>query len=76
VAWEYNKVRPVPGPEAAMQIRGDRKLRSLDTPYGRLSSVICFDADFPQLLRQAGALGTDILLDPSNDWRAIDSWHT
>jgi apolipoprotein N-acyltransferase len=69
-------VRPVPGPEAAMQIRGDRKLRSLDTPYGRLSSVICFDADFPQLLRQAGALGTDILLDPSNDWRAIDSWHT
>jgi len=76
VAWEYNKVRPVPGPEAAMQIRGDRKLRSLDTPYGRLSSVICFDADFPQLLRQAGALGTDILLDPSNDWRAIDPWHT
>lgn len=76
VAWEYNKVRPVPGPEAAMQIRGDGKLRSLDTPYGRLSSVICFDADFPQLLRQAGALGTDILLDPSNDWRAIDPWHT
>ncbi len=76
VAWEYNKVRPVPGPEAAMQIRSDGKLRSLDTPYGRLSSVICFDADFPQLLAQAGALGADIVLDPSNDWRAIDPWHT
>lgn len=76
VAWEYNKVRPVPGPEAAMQIRGDGRLRSLDTPYGRLSSVICFDADFPQLLAQAGALGADIVLDPSNDWRAIDPWHT
>jgi apolipoprotein N-acyltransferase len=76
VAWEYNKARPVPGPEAAMQIRGDSKLRSLDTPYGRLSSVICFDADFPQLLAQAGALRADILLDPSNDWRAIDPWHT
>jgi apolipoprotein N-acyltransferase len=76
VAWEYNKVCPVPGPEAAMQIRGDGKLRILDTPYGRLSSVICFDADFPQLLAQAGALGADIVLDPSNDWRAIDPWHT
>jgi apolipoprotein N-acyltransferase len=76
VAWEYNKVRPVPGPEAAMQIRGDGKLRSLDTPYGHLSSVICFDADFPQLLAQAGSLGADIVLDPSNDWRTIDPWHT
>jgi len=75
-AWQYHKTRPVPGPEAAMQIRGDGKLRELDTPYGRLSSVICFDADFPQLLTQAGALGADVLLDPSGDWRAIDPWHT
>lgn len=40
------------------------------------SSVICFDADFPQLLAQAGRLKTDLLLDPSNDWKAIDPWHT
>ena len=59
-----------------MQIRGDGRLRTLGTPYGRLSSVICFDADFPGLLAQAGALGADIVLDPSNDWRAIDPWHT
>jgi apolipoprotein N-acyltransferase len=76
VAWEYNKARPVPGPEAAMQVRGDGKLRALDTPYGRLSSIICFDGDFPQLLAQAGALRADVMLDPSNDWRAIDPWHT
>jgi len=76
VAWEYNKARPVPGPEAAMQIPGDGKLRVLDTPYGRLSSIICFDGDFPQLLAQAGSLGADVVLDPSNDWRAIDPWHT
>lgn len=76
VAWEYNKAYPVPGPEAEMQIRGDGKLRALDTPYGRLSSIICFDGDFPQLLMQAGALGADVVLDPSNDWRAIDPWHT
>ena len=76
VAWEYFKARPVPGGEAAVSITKDGRLRSLDTPYGRLSSVICFDADFPQLLAQAGALGADVVLDPSNDWRAIDPWHT
>lgn len=76
VAWEYNKARPVPGPEAALQVRGDGKLQELDTPYGRLSSIICFDGDFPHLLAQAGVLRADVMLDPSNDWRAIDPWHT
>lgn len=76
VAWEYYKAHPVPGAEAAISVTKDGKLPSLDTPYGRLSSVICFDADFPQLLAQAGALGSDVVLDPSNDWAAIDPWHT
>jgi apolipoprotein N-acyltransferase len=76
VAWEYNKAHPVPGGEAAHQVPGDGKLRELDTPYGRLSSIICYDGDFPQLLAQAGALGADVVIDPSNDWRAIDPWHT
>jgi apolipoprotein N-acyltransferase len=76
IAWEYNKAHPVPGPEAALQVRGDGKLRALDTPFGRLSSIICYDGDFPQLLAQAGALRADVMLDPSNDWQAIDPWHT
>ena len=75
-AWEFFKAHPVPGGEEAISIRGNGKVRVLDTPYGRLSSVICFDADFPQLLAQAGRLGTDLLLDPSNDWKAIDPLHT
>jgi apolipoprotein N-acyltransferase len=76
VAWEFYKARPVPGGEAAMSITRDGKLRALDTPFGRLTSVICFDADFPRLLAQAGDLRADIVLDPSNDWKAIDPWHT
>jgi apolipoprotein N-acyltransferase len=75
-AWEYFKAHPVPGGEAAMSITRDGKLHALDTPYGRLSSVICYDADFPRLLAQAGDLRADIVLDPSNDWKAIDPWHT
>jgi apolipoprotein N-acyltransferase len=76
IAWDYDKARPVPGPDARHQVPGDGKLRIVDTPYGRLSSIICFDGDFPQLLAQAGALQTDVMLDPSSDWRAIDPWHT
>jgi apolipoprotein N-acyltransferase len=76
IAWEYHKAHPVPGPDAAVQFRGDGKLRELDTQYGRLSSIICFDGDFPQLLAQAGILHVDVVLDPSNDWREIDPWHT
>lgn len=76
VAWEYNKAHPVAGSDASQQIRGDGKLRVLQTPYGRVSSIICFDGDFPQLLSQAGAMKVDLILDPSKDWRAIDPWHT
>jgi apolipoprotein N-acyltransferase len=46
-----------------------------DTPYGRLATVICFDADFPALVRQAGRARADILLVPSNDWRPVDTIH-
>ena len=59
-----------------MAAPSDGKLRILDTPFGRLSAAICFDADFPQTLRQAGLLNTDIVLNPSNEWAAIDPWHT
>lgn len=65
VAWEYLKSRPVPGFERS--VRGDGHLPLLDTPYGRISAAICYDMDFPNLIRQAGAAGVDLLLAPSND---------
>jgi apolipoprotein N-acyltransferase len=75
-AWEFFKAHPVPGREAAISIKGDGKMRAIDTQHGRLSAAICFDADFPRLLAQGGRLRADIVLDPSNDWKAIDPWHT
>jgi apolipoprotein N-acyltransferase len=76
LAWKFVKAHPVPGGEAAISMRGDGQLKFTDSAFGRISSVICFDADSVQLLHQAGSGGADVMLVPSNDWRAIDPWHT
>jgi apolipoprotein N-acyltransferase len=72
VAWEYRKSKRVPGEPIAP---GPGQVRILDTPYGRLAAVICFDADFPSLIRQAGKAGADVLLVSANDWPAIAQIH-
>lgn len=38
------------------------ELMFLDTPYGRISTAVCFDMDFPGLIRQAGRNKVDIML--------------
>jgi apolipoprotein N-acyltransferase len=73
VVWRYQKAHPVPGEPFPP---GDGKVTTVQTPYGRLSNVICFDADFPGTLRQAGQAGADIMLVPGNDWQEIDPYHT
>jgi apolipoprotein N-acyltransferase len=55
---------------------GDGRLKTITTPFGTLSAVICRDLDFPAAIRQAGRNGTDILLAPSFDWYEIDPFHT
>jgi apolipoprotein N-acyltransferase len=76
IAWQYFKARPTPGPEMAMAVASDGKLRVMNTAYGQLSAAICYDTDFPSFMKQAGALRTGILLSPAGDWRAIDPRHT
>ena len=55
---------------------GDGKLKTVNTPYGVLSAVICWDADYPAVLRQAGQNGSGLMLDPSSDGLPIDPIHT
>lgn len=74
--WKFLKAHPVPGGEASISMSGDGRLPFTESPFGRLSAVICFDADSVQLLQQAGRGGADLVLIPSNDWEAIDPWHT
>jgi apolipoprotein N-acyltransferase len=76
--FDYAKQNPVPGGEAASSIIPvhDYRLPAVQTPTGRIAGAICFDMDFPSFIRQAGVSQTDILLDPSGDWQAIDPLHT
>ena len=69
----YHKARPVPGdPEQG----ADLHLAVRQTGFGRLAGAICFDADFPGLIRDAGRGRADLLIIPSSDWQAIDPIHT
>jgi apolipoprotein N-acyltransferase len=54
---------------------GDGVLRIVDTAYGRISAVICWDLDFPAVIAQAGAQDVDILLSVAADWEGIDPLH-
>jgi apolipoprotein N-acyltransferase len=61
--------------EAGRRI-GDRKLRTVATPFGVLSGAICYDADYPVVIKQTAGNGTGLLIVPSKDWLEIDPVHT
>jgi apolipoprotein N-acyltransferase len=57
-------------------VEGDKRLKSVTTPYGNISGIICWDADFPAVARQLGKQETDIVFNPASDWKEIDPLHT
>ena len=67
-AWRYEKTI------SWYPSQSDGKVPLVDTPYGRLASVICFDMDYPNLIRQAR--NADIMLVPAFDTLKIDDYHT
>lgn len=70
VRWTYRKQHPIPGLEN--YVAGTAPAPVITTPYGRLSTIICYDADFPADAR----IDTDILLVPGGDWPEIGRTHT
>jgi apolipoprotein N-acyltransferase len=54
---------------------GDGILRTMETPYGTLSGIICWDSFFQKPVLQAGRNGTDILLTTSFEFRHIVPMH-
>ena len=72
IVWDYQKAKPTPGDG---QVAAPAVVPTVDTPYGRLATIICQDDFFPSLVRQAGAADADILLVPSSDWDSAADWH-
>lgn len=72
--WRYAKSHGVPGYEEKYMARGDGRLVSASTSFGRVAGMICFDADHSGMLRQLGG-AHDLLLLPSDDWPAIEWLH-
>lgn len=46
-----------------------------DTRHGRIGVLICWDADFPDTVREAGVAELDYLLVVAKDWSGIDPLH-
>ena len=70
VLWTYQKAHPIPGSETYKP--GDGRVPVVSTPYGRIANVICYDADFPAMMR----VRADIMLVPAHDWREYGRPHT
>ncbi|UZJ30325.1 nitrilase-related carbon-nitrogen hydrolase [Streptomyces endophytica] len=72
VAWTYDKTHPTP----MEQMRpGKGNVPVAASPYGRLATVICYDADFPALMRQAADNAAALVMVPANDWPGFDALH-
>ena len=56
-------------------LTGSGELQTVDTPYGKISAIICWDADFPNVVKQAGNQDVDLLFVPASDWAAVKDIH-
>ena len=72
----YHKSKLVPPTDPSYFTPGNGHLFISQTSYGKIGIAICFDADFPTLIQQAGRAHVGLLLVPGGDWRAIDPLHT
>lgn len=73
IILDFNKAYPTPSDPIET---GEKNIKTFDSPFGRIASVICFDMDFPSFINQAGKKDVDIMLVPANDWKEITPYHS
>jgi apolipoprotein N-acyltransferase len=56
-------------------LKGSGEIQAIDTPYGTLSGIICWDTNYPGTVRQVGEQDVDILMSPAKDWPGINPLH-
>ena len=75
IVTAHLKNRPVAGWEASIMRRGHDGIPVVATDTGRMAAAICFEADFPDFIRQAGQHRADLLILPVNEWKSIKNIH-
>lgn len=75
ILFSYRKSHPVEGWEAGIMRMGDKQVPIATTAEQRMAGAICYDADFPEFIRQAGEGGADLLIVAANDWKEIKYLH-
>jgi apolipoprotein N-acyltransferase len=75
IGWEYKKSHPTPA-EIPLVNPDNSILPIIDTEYGKISTVICYDYDFPSLLKQANENKVNIMLVPAYDWKEFAHMHS
>lgn len=76
VEWTYVKSHLVPFMEDTLYEQGDGTIYVSHTPYGNISSTICYDSDYPSFTQSVGATDADILIVSAWDWDAIIGYHS
>ena len=56
-------------------LKGSGEIQAVETEYGHLSGIICWDTNYPNIVRQAGRQNVNILLSPSKEWEGINPMH-
>lgn len=56
-------------------LKGSGDIQVVETAYGPLAGIICWDTDFPNIVRQVGQQKVNILLSPSKEWDGIFAIH-
>ena len=66
----------VPVKDIDPSIPGDGIIDVIETPIGNFSPIICYDADFPVMMRQTGRNNTEVVLVATGDWYSITPYHS
>lgn len=68
----YLKSHPTPGEMSAV---GDGEIGLTRTEFGTIAWAICYDFDYPELIRQAGLAGASLLIDPAWEHAGMTPLH-
>ena len=75
VLYNYKKQHLVPYIERGYYENMD-KVKVIDTKFGKLTTVICYDINFPYFINSLSRKHFDLLLIPSWDWEGIAEYHS